>query len=142
MRSLVISAIVLLTFSGSLKANDEAICNAYGKLGETVASFMLPLTLQQMVNMNSGKDAELMSDFIKKMTDTMSGTEMLALADLGDDAAELLGEFGGQNAITLLMGGQATSSNEIRALMKQQCLQAGPEALVNRMRKAKRALKG
>ena len=143
MRKVIIStSIFLLLSTSSFALKNEETCNVYGSAGKLVSDFMLPLTVQELINMLTGKDNDLLKELTQTMTSGLSADELAAFASLGAEDSEVLGELAGQTAIQLLMQGQATSSNEVKAIMVNQCNQIGTANLISRMKQAKQALQG
>lgn len=125
-------------FSVSVSANDrDEICNYYGNVGAAAVDFLLPLSFQQVVNMVSGKDADLLDKMSKAVEGKGSKATRKKISAMGDDALELLGEAAGFHGFQLTLTGQATSGEEVFLRLSSQCQQMGPEAIIETQRRAR-----
>jgi hypothetical protein len=141
-KTILSAAACFLLSTSSFALQDDVSCSAYAGVGKTVADFMLPLRVQDLINMLTGKDAKLVQQLTETMTSELSPEEIASFASLGQQDSEVLGELAGQTAIQLLMQGQATSSEGVKSIMANQCKQVGTANLISRMKQAKQALQG
>ena len=116
---------------------DDMKCQIYAKTGGTMADYMLPLRLQDLVNMLSGKDTELMSGLTGALVGKLTPQEMAAMAQFKSNDATILGEAAGEVTMALLMGGQATSGAQVQSILKDTCMQVGPDQIIQNQRRAK-----
>ena len=141
---LVLAIMAIFARPPALPASDtgqaDMLCEAYGAIGFAVADFMLPMSLQQIVNMASGASPQQMEIFSANMQQVLAGPYADALRQAGPDAGGLFGQFGGDAAMGLLMQGRATSADQLRTVMIQQCNTVGSAKLLEDMRTARREI--
>ena len=125
-----------MPFAANAQA-DEARCDVYSKIGGSMVNFMLPLTMQDFINITTGKDPKLSSQMTEKMIAGMNETDFATLAELGVDGAGLMGEAAGQIAVELLISGQASSAREVQAVMKETCMSVGVDTILDNQRQAR-----
>ena len=126
----------VLTLATPASATDsDALCSLYSKTGGSVVEFMLPLTMQQFVDMMAGKNPGLMNQMTQALVSEFDEADLIALASVDQQKAQVIGEAAGQVAIELLMSGQATSKAEIVNAMSTSCKAVGPDVIIaNQMR--------
>lgn len=120
-------------------ANDAAMCKTYGKFGGAMVDFMLPLTMQNFVDMMTGQKPELLSEMTQSLLTYLDGTDLYNMAQMDGDESDLLGEAAGGVAIELLMSGRATNDQEVITLMEYACLKVGIDAIIDNQRIANKA---
>lgn len=130
------TATSLTTLSRADANEDKEICLYYGNVGAVAVDFLLPLKLQQVVDLISGRDEVLM----QKMNKTIEGVGNVqvkaSMKKLGDDAAEHLGSSAGFLSFQLIMTGQATTPQEVFSVLYRSCTETGPGRIVENQRKA------
>ncbi len=127
-----------VTCSIAASANDkDDICGYYGNVGAAAVDFLLPLSFQQVVNMVSGKDADLLAKMSEAVEGKGSKATRTKVTAMGDDALELLGEAAGFHGFQLTLTGQATSGEEVFIRLSSQCQQMGPESIIETQRRAR-----
>jgi len=141
MRILVKTAIAAgaaLTLAIPAQAADNT-CGVYSELGGSMVDFMLPMTLQQVVDLTSGKNDALAEQMGMKMISNLSEDEIMTLGTMNETDAGLISEAAGMVAIELLMTGQATTSAEIRNYMLLTCNQVGASQIIANQSKMRAA---
>ncbi|WP_017930203.1 hypothetical protein [Robiginitomaculum antarcticum] len=121
-------------------AGDATTCKIYGKIGGAITDFMLPLTMQDLVNILTDKDPVLSTKMTTVIVEALDTNDIVSLTELGDEAAGLMGEAAGQVAIELLMSGQASSGAEIVSIMDSTCQSVGFEGIISNQRDARNSL--
>lgn len=143
MKKLKISAVIIglaFSFNGTAFAkSDKQACEAYSKIGGFMVATLLPRTMQDFVDMTTGKNPELMTEITEGLVSELNGSELLALSKLGGGDAELLGEAAGQISIQLLMAGKATSKSETVTLMRETCLSLGVDQIISNQKTSRAA---
>ena len=137
------ACLLLLSFlqtSAVQAADDQTTCSFYSKVGSSVISFVLPLKVQDLVDMLAGKNPDLMIEMTAVMLTAMSAEEFVQLLAMGGDESELLSQSAGEVAFQILMTGQATSVAEVETQLMAICLRIGPDAIMENQRKANKAL--
>ena len=127
---------IAMPFSVSVQAG-EAECNVYSKIGSSMVNFMLPLTMQDFINITMGKDPKLTNEMTQNMIAGMDTTDFTTLAAMGEDGAGLMGEAAGQIAVELLISGQASSAREVKAALKESCMTVGMDTILDNQRQAR-----
>ena len=139
--SLIIAASVFMT-PAAASANDQ-LCNIYGHVGQSVANYILPMTMQELVEMLTGQNPEAMGGFARSMSSGLSDEQLGILATVNPQDIELLSTLSGQTAMQMLMSGQVADTSRLGAILEQQCNQAGGGAvMIERMRRANQAFAG
>ncbi len=133
----LLSAVSLFSVPSAADAEDtKEICLYYGNVGAAAVDFLLPLKLQQVVDLISGRDEAL----LEKMNKTVEGVGNVqvkeAMKKIGEDAAEHLGASAGFLSFQLVMTGQATTPQEVFSVLYRSCTETGPERIVENQRKA------
>lgn len=121
-------------------ADDNAqLCSMYSKTGGAMSEFMLPLTLQDFINITTGKDETLTIEMTGALMGAWNAADMVAASKLGQSDIELLSESAGQVAVELMLSGQANSHTQVREIMKASCLNVTARGIINNQRRAKQA---
>lgn len=120
-------------------ADERVTCSFYSKVGSSVIGFVLPLTVQDMVDMMAGKNPKLMLEMTIVMMGAMGAEEFQQLMMLNADDAEMLGQSAGEVAFQLLMTGQATSIADVETQLMSVCIRVGPDKIIENQRKANAA---
>ncbi len=123
-------------------ADDQTTCSFFSKVGSSLIEFVLPLTVQDMVDMLAGKNQSLMIEMTMVMMKAMSAEEFQQFMTLNSDDAEMLGQSAGEVAFQLLMTGQATSIAEVESQLMSNCLKIGPDNIIQNQRNANAAAAG
>jgi hypothetical protein len=140
LKKVMLSSMALIFVSTTASADEnDTLCSMYSKTGGAMSEFMLPLTVQDFINMINGSDQGLMNDMVKAMTDAWSGSDMVALSKLNTEDAEIIGEAAGQVAIELLMTGQASTKTEVTQFMNKSCMTVGAKNIIRNQRKSRAA---
>lgn len=126
--------------STAYAVDDVKTCKIYGKIGGAITDFMLPLTMQDLVNILTGKDPKLATEMTSVIIYALDKAEYVVMGDIGEEKAGLMGEAAGQVAIELLMSGRASSGAEIVTIMEDTCLSVGFDAIVDNQRDARASL--
>ncbi len=131
---------LVLSFTLPLPAmaaeDNQTVCGLYSSIGGSLTEFMLPLTMQDFVNIMTGKDPELLKDLSINMLNGLTGAELAALNAMDEDDSSLLSESAGQIAVNHLMSGSASSSEDVKYLMKNTCLSIGAAKIIENQRRA------
>jgi len=114
-------------------ADDVAICTLYSKIGSSTVSFMLPLKMQDFVDMMTGKNPELMGTMSQSLLSGLDGNDIATMTKHAEEAA-LIGEAAGSVGIQSLMSGQASSAEEVQTLMYRQCRAVGAQVIIDNQR--------
>lgn len=125
----------LAPVSASADDNKE-VCLFYGNVGAAAVDFILPLKVQQVVDMISGKDTALVEKMQKSVEGIGNDKARSAMKNMGDDAAEHLGASAGFLAFQLIMTGQATSPQEVFSVLYKGCQDTGAQKIVENQRAA------
>lgn len=133
--------IAILVAAVPAKAEDK-LCNVYGDLGQSVADYILPFTIQEMVDMVTGQNPAAMGGFTRALMNGISPENLGVLATSNQADIELLGKYAGQIAMQSLMSGQIPDTSKVGEALFQQCNAIGSEALLQRFRQADAALQG
>ena len=135
--SILAAAFALLLSSPASAANieNEAGCQMYSKFGSSMVDFMLPLTVQEFVNMMNGKDPEAFVAMSTSFLSKLDGNDIKTMVALGNDA-EAAGQAAGEVAMQMLISGQATSSSEVKTIMESHCNKIGFSQIVANQKKA------
>lgn len=138
-RSISTAALCLVTlFPFSAAAEDDIRCSLYGSIGGSLAEFMLPLTMQDFINMMTGEDPDLMHELSSSLLKSVNGLELAAFTKMPDKDAEIFSESAGQTAIQHLMSATASSSEDLKALMESSCNSVGADRIIRNQKRAKR----
>jgi len=140
-RSFFAAALVAagLTAQPAVAADEENICGFYGSIAYVVAEYMLPLRLQDVVNMMTGKDPSISAGLATSMLNAASANQVLAIAQLKAEDAELFGEAAGSTSFQLLLSGQASSPQELQQILQGHCLNVGYQTIIDNQRRANAA---
>lgn len=113
------------------------VCSYYGNVGAGAIDFLLPLKFSQVVNMIAGKDKSLMEAMEKAVENKGSAKTRKSIEAMGEDSLALMGEAAGFHGFQLVLTGQATTGKEVFGLLTNQCMSAGPEAIIDSQRNAR-----
>ena len=128
-----------LFVSAPAYASDEAKCDLYGNFGSALVDFMLPLKLQEFVDMMTGNAPELQEEMVSELIDGLSKKNLKTLMKLSQSDNETMGEAAGEVAVNLLMTGAATTPSEVNDLMEANCLAIGAQTIIDNQRRAQAA---
>lgn len=122
----------------SSAAEDDIRCDLYGSIGGSLAEFMLPLTMQDFVNMMTGKDPGLLNELSNSLLKSVNGLELAALSEMAESDRELFSEAAGETAIQYLMSARASSSEDLKTIMEKTCISIGADSIIDNKKRAKR----
>ena len=127
-----------LTAPATFSAAEEGDmrCSLYGSIGGSMGKFMLPLTMQDFVNIMTGKDPALLNELSNSLLASVNRQELAALGKMPEKDRELFSESAGQAAIENLMSARATSSEELKSLMTSACKSVGAQGIIDNQRRA------
>lgn len=143
-RILIAAAAVSFSFSSpafAAEVDNDASCKMYSKFAGSMVDSMLPLKMQDFVNMMSGKDPELAQKMTAGLMSKLDGNDIMTMVALGDDAT-IAGQAAGEVAMATLMSGKATSSEEVRSIMLNDCKKIGFAQILSNQKKAIAASSG
>jgi hypothetical protein len=131
-------AISLLFISSQpLKAESNVpICSAYGKVGQIMSEFLLPITVRDLIKFINGSSPEMQQEIAVKFVSSMSEKEVAAINQMSEENRTLLFEMAGVQTIEALIQGQAATPKSVGDQLYQQCITEGTDALIERMRQA------
>ncbi len=138
----IIFAIAILGFfqiPASQAQDDQLTCAFYSKVGSSVVGFMLPLTVQQLVDMMTGKDPQLMTEMTGVMLRAMNAEEFQNLMAMESSQLEMLGEAAGVVSFQVLMSGQASTVEEVEQKLMSSCLVITPDVIIQNQIKSNAA---
>ena len=119
----------------ALSNDDTHKCAAYGSVGASMADFILPITVKEMVGIMQGTEPELMMKMTMQLMSGLTPEELQAMVSLGETQASMLGEMAGTQAMQLLMTAQASTSEEVDRTLQAQCTRVGFDALLESQRR-------
>lgn len=135
------ACVLSLSMAPEARADENTtLCNLYTNTAGGMADFLLPLTVQQYVNMMAGKSPELVDQMTKSIMAQFSSEDLIALATVEADKAALLGEAAGQDVIQIMMSGQGTTKAEIVSAMSGTCQSVGPNMIIEEQKKMKASM--
>ncbi|MBL4617953.1 MAG: hypothetical protein JKY46_09670 [Robiginitomaculum sp.] len=138
---LLAGALSLLGSTG--KANDDQeLCGFYGNIGRSIAEFMLPLTIQQMVDMNSGNNPALQKEMEAKVMTYVTANQLIAAGNLKEQEITFFAESAGQNGVMLLMEAKARSSTEVYDILETRCKRVGALKLIENQIEVGKLIRG
>ena len=129
-------AMAIMISAPAMADDGEGYCTLYSAAGGAMVDFMLPLTVQELVNMMSGQDEKLINEMGAAMISGMSPTEIMSLATLDPAKAEIMGQAAGETAMQLLMSGQVTNKAEVKSFLSSTCSSLGAETIMANQRKS------
>jgi hypothetical protein len=135
------AALSLASPAYAAEVEDAAACKMYSQFAATMVDFMLPLTLQDFVNMMSGKDPEALAEMSSGLITQLDQGDIKTMLALGDEA-QIAGQAAGEVAMQILMTGQATSSSEVKNIMDSHCIEIGFDQILANQKTANRASAG
>jgi len=125
--ALAMAAAVL--FSGKAQADEKLECGIYGKVGYVMADSMLDMTFREVIGMTTGTRPDILAEVSNAIIKAVSDAEMTHMASMPQLEQELLGEAAGQNAMAILMQGQASTADEVRRTLASQCVADGVDQI-------------
>ena len=117
--------------------SDDNVCGAYALIGKVMASEMLSLTLQDIIDMQRGQRPDLMGNITNAIASGWTPAEIAAITQLTDEEQSLLGEAAGAYGLNLLMGGRATTPQQVRDTLMSECQSTGYQMVVDNQKKMK-----
>ncbi len=131
-------ALFSLSFASPVYASDnadKANCEVYSKIGGVMVEFMLPLTMQEFVDMMTGKEPKLMEDMTSALIKGLDGDSLSTMLRLGDES-HFVGEAAGEVGVGLLMEGRASSAADVRRIMMNDCQEIGFRRIIDNQKAA------
>lgn len=116
--------------------NDASSCQAFSNYGGIVADFILPMSLRSFAAMNSGKDQQIVQQFISKVDRELRPTDKQIFDRLGEQNSILFEEAATDLAINIVLDGHAASRQDAINIMKQECLKAGSNRIIEFQRQS------
>ena len=141
-KTLLTTTLILFGLGSSPAFADENAdrCALYGGLGASFSDFMLPLTLQDLVNVIRGEDAALMTRLSTELIASLEASELATLMRIPADENAALSEASGMVAMNLLMTGAANSPASVKRTMVDTCLDVGAQTIIDNQRRSNAAL--
>ncbi|HEY4546683.1 MAG TPA: hypothetical protein VIG90_09695 [Pedomonas sp.] len=99
----------------------QLICSAYGKMGGAVADFILPLTFKQMLDMQHGRNNQLVVQLTQKLLGGLTGAEIQALGSIKAESRDDFINSVNQMALNLLQSGKAGNTAEVATQLAEHC---------------------
>lgn len=133
LRKIILGAAIfgLFQIPVSHAQDDQLTCSFYSKVGSSVVGYMLPLTVQELVDMMTGKNPDLMTEMTGVMLRAMNAEEFQAIFAMDANRLEMLGEAAGAVSFQVLMSGKATSVDEVERILLSSCLSIGPDVIID-----------
>lgn len=133
--------LIAIAFSAALPAqaqtqSDTSSCQAFSNYGGIVADFILPMSLRSFADMNSGKDQQIVQQFISKVDRELRPADKQVFDRLGEQNSILFEEASTDLAINMVLDGHATSREGVTSIMKQECLKAGSNRIIEFQRQS------
>lgn len=123
-------------------ASKQEVCSYYGNVGAAAINFLLPLKFSQVVDLVAGKDPALLEQMSAAVEKRGSPKVRADLEKTGKEALELIGEAAGYHAFQLTLTGQATDGQEVFGRLNEQCMNMGPDAIIESQRRARAVQQG
>ena len=117
--------------------NGDDVCGAYSAIGKVMASEMLGLTLQDIIDMQRGQRPDLMGKITQAIAGAWTPAEIAAVTSLTTEEQSLLGEAAGAYGLNLLMAGRATTAQQVRDTLMSECKATGYQKVVSNQRQMK-----
>ena len=136
----VLGTCLLMSPPVSHANNDATLCNAYGKIGGYMVGSLLPKTMQDFVDMMTGKNPEMLEGITAGLMDDLSGKELLAVSKQDENRMGLLGESAGQVAIQMLMAGQVSDKPDTVNALRNNCMSVGINTIISNQAAANAAI--
>ena len=136
----VLGTCLLISPPVSYANNDATLCNAYGKIGGYMVGSLLPKTMQDFVDMMTGKNPEMLEGITAGLMDDLSGKELLAVSKQDENRMGLMGESAGQVAIQMLMAGQVADKAETVSTLRNNCMSVGVDTIISNQAAANAAI--
>ena len=133
--------LIAMAFSATLPSqaqtqNDASSCQAFSNYGGIVADFILPMSLRSFAALNSGKDQQIAQQFISKVDRELRPADEQVFDRLGEQNSVLFEEAATDLAINMVLEGHAASRQEVTNVMKQECLKAGTNRIIEFQRQS------
>lgn len=135
------ATLTAIAFSAALPSQaqtqiDTSSCQAFSNYGGIVADFILPMSLRNFADMNSGKNQQIVQQFISKVDRELRPADKQIFDRLGEQNSILFEEAATDLAINMVLDGHAASREGIANLMKQECLKAGTNRILKFQRQS------
>jgi hypothetical protein len=125
--------------TATVQAQQDRVCEIYGRTGAAVARFMLPLTFQDAIAMLNGRNDRLLGQFTEYLLKAFSGEDLVAISRMPSDQFSLLSEAAGASTFSLLMDGTVTSPDGVAAHLSGTCGRLGVSTIIANQRAVKAA---
>ncbi len=144
MKKSIISALTLTICLGfapqAIADENAALCHLYSATGAGTVEFLLPLTVQQYVNLTAGKDKALADQMTQAIVRQYNPQIIAQLQNTSPEKIGLMGEAAGQTVTQLLMSGQATSKADVQGVMTSACQALGANTIIEEQKKLRESL--
>lgn len=122
---------LLFIFSQPLQAQDnDKICGAYGKVGQVMSEFILPITMENLMRFVNGVSPEMTQEIATKLASSLTEQELLAISQMSEEKRKLLFETAGSQTVKTLIEEQETTPEALGEILYQQCISEGIDALI------------
>lgn len=108
----------------------DFVCDAFGSIGYTVATVMLPVTMQELVDMTRGQNPDLLGKITQGLTANMAPETLAKFTSLPPKELDGLSQLAGAVGMQTLMSGGAGSPDELQGIMARHCRTVGPSAIL------------
>lgn len=116
-----------LTLAGATPAaaaeasQKQLVCSAYAKMGGAIADFILPLTFKQMLDMQHGRNGQLVEQLTQKLLGSLTGAEISALGSIKSQSRDNFMDSANQMTFSLLQSGKAGTTAEVISQLTEHC---------------------
>ena len=126
-----LSLVLPLTFSAPASAqSDVELCQAFVNFGGIITGYILPLTVKDFADMNSGKNSQLVQGVIVKLDRELTARNKQVLNQLGQENTPLFEEAASDFAIDLALSAQVSDSRSAAQFMQQECMAIGARQIL------------
>ena len=116
--------------------SDASSCQAFSNYGGIVADFILPMSLRSFAAMNSGKDQQIVQQFVSKVDRELRPIDKQIFDRLGEENSILFEEAATDLAINIVLDAHASNRQGVNSIMKQECLKAGANRIIEFQRQS------
>ena len=128
--AMLIAATSLSLAAPSQAQSSTQTCQAFGNFGGILTRHILPLSVKDFADMNSGKNPRLVQVAVAKLEQGLTASDKQAISRLGEENGALFEEAASDLAMNIVLTGSASTSQATAAIMRQECQNLGVSQII------------
>lgn len=126
----------MTAFLPTAQADETAVCGIYGTIGSVTTEVLMDRTFRDVLDMMQGRSNDITNAIGARMVSSFSSDQLAVMSTMTTEDSELIGGAAGTKGFNLLLSGRASSPDDVRVLLQDECMRIGIETIKNNQRQA------